>query len=110
MRKLNEIIIIAVLLLLAIINLVFFLVSMYFGPIIGILFPIIVLIKWGRKKDSVFIIGIAFIWILLHIYELIVYVECTYPIFLYLNILLPIPLLYCGIKENSSMKRGQSKE
>ncbi len=110
MRDLNEKIIFAMLLLLAIVNLIFFMVSQYSGPVIGFVFAIIPLIQWCRKKDNIFVIIIASIWILLHIYELIVYVECSYPVFLYLNLLLPIPLLCCGIKGFISVKRGRGKE
>ena len=110
MRDLNEIIILAVLLLLALINLIFFIVSQYSGPIIGFLFAIIASIQWWRKTDSIFIIVIGFIWIFLHIFELIIYIECSYPIFLYLNVLFPIPLLYCGINEYILRKRERNKE
>ncbi len=43
------------------------------SPIIGFIFAIIASIQWWRKKDSRFIIVIAFIWNLLHIYEVIIY-------------------------------------
>ena len=110
MRDLNKTIVLAFLLLLALINLIFFMVSQYSGPIIGFLFAIIASIQWWRKKNSSFIIVLAFIWIFLHIFELIIYIECSYPIFLYLNLLFPIPLLYCGIKEYILRKRGINKE
>ncbi|MHA1488095.1 MAG: hypothetical protein ACTSRI_00150 [Promethearchaeota archaeon] len=109
-RDLNKIIILTILLLLAIINVIFFLVSQYSGSIIGFFFAIIISIQWWRKKNSIFIIIIAFMWILLHIFELIIYIECSYPVFLYMNLLLPIPLLCCGIIEYILIKRGQRKE
>jgi len=110
MRSLNEIIILTFLLLLALLNLIFFMVSQYSGPIIGFLFAIIASIQYWRKKDSIFILVIAFIWVFLHIFELIIYIECSYPIFLYLNVLFPIPLLYCGINEYILRKRERNKE
>ncbi|MHA1671124.1 MAG: hypothetical protein ACTSV5_11200 [Promethearchaeota archaeon] len=104
MKDLNEKIITTTLILLAIINFIFIIVSPYFGPIIGFVLALIVLVQRKRKKDNAFIIVIASIWILFHIYELITCMDCTYPIFLYLNLILPIPLLYCGIKEYISIK------
>jgi hypothetical protein len=62
-------------------------------------------IHWWRKRDAIFILVIASIWLSLHIFEMIVLGKSSYLVFLYLNIFLSIPLLYCSLKIYFSMKK-----
>ena len=91
--------ILAVLVLLALINLVFFFVTLYSGPIVGFIVPTAIVFHWWRKRDSMLIAVMSIIWILFHVYELIAMGDGSHPFFFYLNLLLPILLLFCGLKE-----------
>jgi len=62
-------------------------------------------IHWWRKRDAIFILVIASIWLSLHIFEIIVLGKSSYPIFPYLNVILSIPLLYCSLRLHFSMKK-----
>jgi hypothetical protein len=99
MRSLNEKIVLVVLLLLALINLIFLIVSPYSGPIVGFIVAVAVAIHWWRKRDSLLIIIIAIMWILIHIYELVVKGPGSQPLLFYLNLFLPFLLFYCSLKE-----------
>ena len=94
MRSLHEKIIPVILVLLAINNLIFFIVSSYSGPIIGFVIGIGIAIHWWIKRYSPVIIGTAIVWIVFHIYEYITLGPGSNPVFFYLNLLLPIPLLF----------------
>jgi hypothetical protein len=104
MHSINEKVVLAVLILLALSNLIFFIVSSYSGPIAGFVVAVVASIHWWRKRDSIFIIVIAIIWILFHIYELVAVGPSSQPVLFYLNLLLPILLLYFGLR----MKRIKS--
>jgi len=99
LRSINEKIALVVLLLLALINLIFLIVSKHSGPIAGFIVATAVAVHWWRKRDSLLIIIIAIIWIFIHIYELVVMGAGSQPVLFYLNLFLPILLLYCGLKE-----------
>jgi len=62
-------------------------------------------IHWWRKKDALFVIVIALIWLSLHIFEIIVLGKSSYPVFPYLNVFMSIPLLYCSLRVYFSMKK-----
>ncbi len=98
MHSINEKIVMAVLILLALSNLIFFIVSLYSGPIVGFIVAAATSIHWWRKRDSILIIVIAIIWIFFHIYELVVMEASSQPVLFYLNLLLPILLLYFGLR------------
>lgn len=104
MHSINEKIVLAVLILLALSNLIFFIVSSYSGPIVGFVVAAAASIHWWRKRDSIFIIVIAIIWIFFHVYELVVRGASSQPVLFYLNLLLPVFLLYFGLR----MKRIKS--
>jgi hypothetical protein len=104
MHSINEKIVLAVLILLALSNLIFFIVSSHSGPIVGFVAAAAASIHWWRKRDSIFIIVIAIIWIFFHVYELIAVGASSQPVLFYLNLLLPILLLYFGLR----MKRIKS--
>ncbi len=99
MQGVNEKIVLVVLVLLALINLVFFVVSSYSGPIVGFIVATATAFHWWRKKDSMLIVVVAIIWIFLHIYELVTMGVGSQPVLFYLNVLLPILLLFFGLKE-----------
>jgi hypothetical protein len=105
MRRLGGRIILVILALLGLVNLIFFVLSSYSGPVIGLIMAAGAAIHWWRKRDVTFILVIALIWLFLHIFELIVLGRSSYPVFLHLNVLLSIPLLYCSIKIYFSMKK-----
>jgi hypothetical protein len=105
MKNLNEKIILTLLVLLALTNLIFFIVSPYSGPIVGFVFAVFASVHWLRKRNAGFAIAIAIIWLAIHIYELMALGASSYPILFYLNLLLPIPLLYCGLKTYLLTKR-----
>jgi len=99
MRRINEKIALAVLLLLALSNLIFLIISSHSGPIVGFIVAAVAAIHWWRKRDSILIIVVAIIWIFIHIYELVVKGASSQPVLFYMNLLLPTLLLYCGVKE-----------
>ena len=99
MLSINEKITLAVLMLLALSNLIFFIVSSHSGPIVGFIVATAAAIHWWRKRDSMLIIVIAIIWIFFHIYELVVMEASSQPVLFHLNLLLPILLLYFGLRE-----------
>jgi len=105
MRGLNEKIILAVLVLLALSNLIFFIISSYASPIVGFIIATIIAIHWWQKRNSRFIMVMAIVWILIHTYELIKFGISHYPVIIFLNLLLPIPLLYCSLRAYLLMKR-----
>ena len=107
MRSINEKIVLVVLLLLALINLIFLIVSSHSGPIVGCIVAAAVAIHWWRKRDSMLIIIIAIIWIFIHIYELVVMGAGSQPLLFYLNLCLPVLLLYCGLKEKRKSIRSR---
>ena len=108
MRNINEKITLAVLMLLALSNLVFFIVSSHLGPIVGFIVATAAAIHWWRKRDNMLIIVIAIIWIFFHIYELVVMGASSLPVLFYLNLLLPILLLYFGLREKRQ-ERSRSR-
>ena len=107
MQSVNEKIILFVLVLLALSNLIFFIISSYSGPIIGFITGIVMAIHWWQKRDSRLIMIMAIVWILIHIYELIKLGISSYPIIISLNLLLPILLFYCSLKAYLQMKKGE---
>jgi hypothetical protein len=104
-RRLCRRIILITLVLLSLMNLIFFILSSYSGPVIGMIMAAGAAIHWWRKKDALFILIIGSIWLFLHIFEIVVLGESTYPVLLYLNVVLSIPLLYCGVKIYFSKKK-----
>ena len=94
----SEKIVLAVLILLALSNLIFFIVSSYSGPIVGFIVAAATSIHWWIKRDRILIIVIAIIWIFFHVYELVVMGASSQPVLFYLNLLLPILLLYFGLR------------
>ena len=106
MRNIGEIIILIILIILALSNLLFFIVSPYSGPIVGFVMAIAFAIHWWVKRNSTVIIAIAIIWIFLHIYELLTFGTASFSVFIYLNLLLPIPLLYFSLKRYQLSKKG----
>jgi len=105
MRSTTAKIALVVLVLLALSNLIFFILSSHSGPIVGFIVAAVVAIHWWSKKDSILIMVMAIIWIFVHIYELVMIGASSVPVFFYLNLRLPALLLYCGFKE----KRQESK-
>lgn len=99
MQSVNEKIALAVLVLLALSNLVFFVVSSYSGPVVGFIVAAATAFHWWRKRDRMLIVVIAIVWIFLHIYELVAIGAGSQPVLFYLNLLLPTLLLICGLKE-----------
>jgi len=104
MQSVNEKIILFVLVLLAINNLIFSIISSYSGPIIGFITAIVMAIHWWRKRDSRLIMIMAIVWILIHIYELIELGISSYPIIIFLNLLLPTLLFYCSLQMKKEEK------
>ena len=84
--------------LLALSNLIFFIISLHSGPIVGLAVASGVVIHWWTKRNNKLIVAVAIIWIFLHIYELIMIGVSSYPVLFYLNLVLPVPLLYFGLK------------
>ena len=107
MQGVNEKIILFVLVLLALNNLIFSIISSYSGPIIGFITAVVIAIRWWQKRDSRLIMIMAIVWILIHIYELIMLGISSYPIIISLNLLLPILLFYCGLKVYLQMKKEE---
>ena len=107
MQSVNEKIILFVLVLLALNNLIFSIISSYSGPIIGFITAIVIAIRWWQKRDSRLIMIMAIVWILIHIYELIMLGISSHPIIISLNLLLPILLFYCGLKAYLQMKKEE---
>lgn len=99
MRSIYEKIALAVLMLLALSNLIFLILTLQSGPIIGFIAATAVAIHWWKRRDSMILIIMAIIWILFHIYELVMMGTSSLPVLFYLNLLLPFLLLYCGLKE-----------
>ena len=87
-----EKIILGLLILMAIINGIFAIAGSYSGPIWGAVFAVFASIHWWKKRNSTFILIIAFVWIVFHIYELIVSGPGPYPVFFYMNLVIPVPL------------------
>ena len=107
MQSVNEKIILFVLVLLAINNLIFSIISSYSGPIIGFITAVVIAIRWWQKRDSRLIMIMAIVWILIHIYELIMLGISSYPVNISLNLLLPILLFYCSLKAYLQMKKRE---
>jgi len=107
MQSVNEKIILFVLVLLVLNNSIFFIFSLYSGPIIGFITAIVMAIHWWQKKDSRLIMIMAIVWILIHIYELIKLGISSYPINISLNLLLPILLFYCSLKAYLKVKKEE---
>jgi len=107
MQGVNEKIILFVLALLALNNSIFFIISLYSGPIIGFITAIVMAIHWWQKKDSRLIMIMAIVWVLIHIYELIKLGISSYPINISLNLLLPILLFYCSLKAYLKVKKEE---
>ncbi len=105
MRNIGEIIILIILIVLASSNLLFFIVSPYSGPIVGFVMAIAFAIHWWVKRNSTVIIAVAIMWIFLHIYELLTFGTTSFSVFIYLNLLLPIPLLYFSLKRHQLRKK-----
>jgi len=109
MQSVNEKIILFALVLLALSNLMFFIISTYSGPIIGFITAIVMAIHWWQKRDSRLIMIMAIVWILIHIYELIELGISSYPVIISLNLLLPILLFYCSLKVYLQRKREEKR-
>ena len=107
MQSVNEKIILFALVLLALNNLIFSIISSYSGPIIGFITDIVIAILWWQKRDNRLIMIMAIIWILIHIYELIMLGISPYPVNISLNLLLPILLFYCGLKACLKIKKEE---
>jgi len=107
MQSVNEKIILFVLMLLVLNNSIFFIITLYSGPIIGFITAIVMAIHWWQKKDSRLIMIMAIVWILIHIYELIKLGISSYPINISLNLLLPILLFYCSLKAYLQVKKEE---
>jgi hypothetical protein len=105
MQSTNEKTALAVLILLALSNLIFFLLSSHSGPLVGFIVAAVVALHWWRKKDSLFLIVMSLIWIFIHLYELVVTGVSSLPVLFYMNVLLPSLLLYCGFRQ----KRQEGK-
>ena len=106
MKSVNEKIILFVLVLLVLNNSIFFIISLYSGPIIGFITAIIMAIHWWKKRDSRLIMIMAIIWILIHIFELFKLRINFYPVNIFLNLLLPILLFYFSLKAYLCKKTG----
>jgi hypothetical protein len=91
-------IILVFLVLLVLINGIFAIASSYSGPVLGAVFAVFTSIHWWKERNSTFIIIIAIIWIVFHIYEWIASGPGLYPIFFYSNLMLPLLLIYFSIK------------
>lgn len=109
MRNVNQKIILSVLVLLALSNLIFFIISSYSGPIIGFIIATIIAIHWWQKRNSRSIMVIAIAWISIHIYELTKFGISPYRVIIFLNLLLPIPLFYCGLRIYLLLKKEKKK-
>jgi len=107
MQNVNEKIILFILVLLALSNLLFFIISSYSGPIIGFITAIVIAIHWWKRRDSRLIMIMAIVWILIHIYELIMLGISSYPVIISLNLLIPILLFYCSLKIYLQMKKEE---
>jgi hypothetical protein len=106
MRNISEIIILIILIVLASSNLLFFIVSPFSGPIVGFVMAIAFAIHWWIKRNSTVIIAVAIIWLIVHIYELLTFGTASFSVFIYLNLLLPIPLLFLSLKRYQLRKKG----
>lgn len=100
MRNIHEKIVFAVLVLLALNNLIFFIISSYSGSVWGFFFAVVITVHWWRRRDGRVVMVLAVIWILIHICELIVLGAGPYPVLFYLNLGLPIPLFYFSLKSH----------
>jgi hypothetical protein len=109
MRNISEIIILIILIILALCNLLFFIVSPYSGPIVGFIMAIAFAIHWWVKRNSTVIIAVAIIWFIVHIYELLTFGRTSFSVLIYLNLLLPIPLLYFSLKRYQLRKKGNKR-
>ena len=105
MKSVNEKIILFVLVLLALNNSIFFIISLYSGTIIGCITAIIMAIHWWKKRDSRLMMIMAVTWILIHIFELIKLEISFYPVNIFLNLLLPILLFYFSLKVYLHVKK-----
>lgn len=110
MQNRYEKMVLAVLVLLALINLVFFIVTSYSGPIWGFVVTAVVSILWWKKRNAKLIMIVAIVWMLIHIIEFIVLGPSAFPILFYLNLLLPIPLFYYSLKTYILMKSKMEGE
>jgi len=97
MKNIDENLVFVILISLAIINATYFILSLFSGPLIGLIAAIFFTIHWWKRRDFKFILIIAIVWILIHIVELILIREIPYPILFYLNIVLPILLIFCSL-------------
>jgi len=107
MKSVNEKIILFALVLLALNNSIFFIISLYSGPIIGFITAIVMTVHWWKKRDSRLIMIMAIVWILIHIYELIKLETSSYPVNISLNLLFPILLFYCSLKAYLRVKKEE---
>ena len=98
MRRINEKIILFILAALALGNLIFFIKSLSSGPIVGFAVATGAVVHWWIRRNSQFIMVIALVWMGLHLYELAKLGLGSYPVLFLLNLLLPIPLFYYGLK------------
>ena len=110
MQTLNEKIVFALLILLALSNLVFFIISSYSGPIIGVVIAGAAAIHWWKKRDRMLIIVISVIWVSIHIYELVTMGVSSHPFLFYMNLFLPFFLLWFGLRCYFIMKRKSQWE
>ena len=104
-----QLITIFILISLIVINTLWVLLSDFSGPIIGILFYIIITFLLWKKEDYTAAIFAGILGFCIHLYELIFFgfvkSEDVFSIFLYLNLLLPLLLLYFGYKAKKKLKK-----
>jgi hypothetical protein len=98
MRNIHEKIVFAVLVLLALNNLIFFIIGSYSGSVWGFFFAVVITVHWWRRRDGRVVMVLAVIWIVIHIYELTVLGAGPYPVLFYLNLVLPIALFCFSLK------------
>lgn len=109
MRNIYEEIVFAVLVLLSLNNLIFFIISSYSGPIWGFFFAVVIAVHWWRRRDGRVVMVLAVIWIVIHIYELIKLGAGPYSVLFYLNLGLPIPMFYFSLKSHIRNKSEYEK-
>lgn len=97
MQNTNEKVILYVLVLLTLNNLMFLILSSRSGSVVRFAVAAGAGVHWWIRRHPGFMILLALVWIFLHTYQLIRVGAGSYPVFFYLNLLLPIPLLCCSL-------------
>lgn len=97
-----------ILIVLSVINALWVLLSDFSGPLIGFIFYSVIALLCWRKKDYQAAVFAGIFGFAVHLYELIFFktvnTEDFLTIFLYLNLLLPLPLLYFGCRAKKMLK------